>query len=176
MADLIKKITLLVKLIYSVQCCRNFHLCSQRIGNYSLVLNFFFVWTDNYRLGNTCIPCEGVPITTITFGIYLLLFMMAIITNGFTNSLCTKVIIQSPPLKLSSEFFSRSITFTFFFTPSLRRLMTLLFISFAVESSLPFFPDGLSDISHQDPVASAYSESCDWPSIRYFQFQCFTNQ
>lgn len=114
MADLIKKITLLVKLSYSVQCCRNFHLCSQRIGNYSLVLNFFFVWTDNYRLGNTCIPCEGVPITTITFGIYLLLFMMAIITNGFTNSLCTKVIIQSPPLKLSSEFFSRSITFTFF--------------------------------------------------------------
>lgn len=54
--------------------------------------------------------------------------------------------------------------------------MTLLFISFAVESSLPFFPDGLSDIPHQDPVASAYSESCDWPGIRYFQFQCFTNQ
>lgn len=54
--------------------------------------------------------------------------------------------------------------------------MTLLFISFAVESSLPFFPDGLSDISHQDPVASAYSESCDWPGIHYFQFQCYPNQ
>uniref|UniRef100_K1QG25 Uncharacterized protein n=1 Tax=Magallana gigas TaxID=29159 RepID=K1QG25_MAGGI len=46
---------------------------------------------DKYRLGNSCIPCEGLPITTITFGFYLLLFMMAIITNGFTNSLCTKL-------------------------------------------------------------------------------------
>nr|XP_022319313.1 uncharacterized protein LOC111122063 isoform X2 [Crassostrea virginica] len=46
---------------------------------------------DFYRLGNTCIYCEAVPVTTIVFGIYLLLLLMAVITNGFTNSLCTKL-------------------------------------------------------------------------------------
>ncbi|XP_062618533.1 uncharacterized protein LOC134280126 [Saccostrea cucullata] len=46
---------------------------------------------NNYRLGNTCISCEAIPVTTIAFGIYVILFIMAVITNGFSCSLCTKL-------------------------------------------------------------------------------------
>ncbi|XP_048763162.2 uncharacterized protein LOC125671451 isoform X2 [Ostrea edulis] len=44
-----------------------------------------------YRLGNACISCEAIPVTTIGFGIYLFLFIIAAITNGFSSSLCTKL-------------------------------------------------------------------------------------
>ncbi|XP_061175021.1 uncharacterized protein LOC133184150 [Saccostrea echinata] len=46
---------------------------------------------NSYRIGNTCISCEAMPVTTVAFGIYVILFIMAVITNGFSGSLCTKL-------------------------------------------------------------------------------------
>lgn len=54
---------------------------------------------------------------------------------------------------------------------SFKRLMTCMFIYFTAESHMPFSPDVISDISHQDPMAIAYSENNDGFGICYLQFQ-----
>ncbi|XP_052777832.1 uncharacterized protein LOC128215154 [Mya arenaria] len=44
-----------------------------------------------YRLGNTCIPCAQFPWRLVSFGIFLIVCIIAAFCNGFTPSVSTKI-------------------------------------------------------------------------------------
>ena len=57
-----------------------------------LDLQCLLLFIGYHRVGNSCTKCPGLAWPAVALGVFLVLTIIAVVINGFTESVCTKVI------------------------------------------------------------------------------------